>query len=116
VIVEEQDPYGVSPKEPGSKLDSGKPPILRGVLQYFPRAMAAISLVSEAGACKYTWQGWRTVPDGINRYGDAQVRHLVAEVTEGDYDKTTGCLHAAQSAWNSLARLELILEKLADKK
>lgn len=106
----EFDPHGASPNQPGAKLDAGKAPIIRGVIQYFPRALKAIAEVSAAGAKKYTWRGWATVPDGINRYSDAMGRHLIAEQFEV-VDKDTDCFHAAQVAWNALARLELILEE-----
>jgi hypothetical protein len=98
-------------KQPGSKLDKGKAPLLRGALQYFPRAITAVSMVSLVGANKYSWRGWEHVDDGVNRYGDALARHLLAEETEGPLDAETGCLHAAQVAWNALARLELILRE-----
>ena len=52
--------------------------------------------------------------DGI-RYGNALARHILAEETEGMIDKDTQCLHAAQIAWNALARLELI-ERSREKK
>jgi hypothetical protein len=50
------------------------------------------------------------VPDGINRYANALGRHIVNEAIEGDYDPE-GFLHAAQIAWNAMARLELILKE-----
>lgn len=107
----ESDPYGVPAKEPGSKLDANKSPVLRGCLQYFPRAIKVIADVSLRGAQKYSWRGWETVPDGINRYGDAIGRHLLDEEIDGPIDRDTGLLHAAQVAWNALARLELILKE-----
>lgn len=107
----ERDPNGLDSKQPGSKLDDGKSPILRGCLQYFPRALKAVAAVSQVGAKKYSWKGWEKVDDGINRYGDALVRHLIAEETDGPVDADTGRLHAEQVAWNALARLELILRE-----
>lgn len=95
----------------GVKYDTEKSPVTRGVLQYFPRALEEVAKVSAAGAKKYAWNGWKTVPDGITRYSDALGRHLLAE-GQSAYDDGpdgTGCLHAAQVAWNALARLELIL-------
>jgi hypothetical protein len=106
----EADPNGKDSHEPGAKMDSGKVPVIRGMFQYFPRACSAVANVSHVGANKYTWNGWETVPDGINRYTDALGRHLLSEKTEGLIDKDTGCLHAAQVAWNAMARLELILK------
>lgn len=107
----ERDPNGKSSKELGSKLDAGKAPVFRGLLNYFPRACLAVAAVSAAGAQKYAWKGWETVPDGINRYSDALGRHVVNEQIEGPYDPD-GFLHAAQIAWNAMARLELILKEI----
>lgn len=107
----ETDPLGKDLKSGGAKADAGKLPLLRGCIQYFPRALLAIAEVSQKGANKYSWKGWETVPDGINRYGNALARHLAAEEIEGPIDNETKCLHAAQVAWNALARLELILRE-----
>jgi hypothetical protein len=107
----EADPNGKPPHTPGAKMDAGKAPITQGVLQYFPRALAAVSMVSLAGANKYAWKGWEQVPDGINRYMNAMGRHILAEAVEGPIDKDTKCLHKAQIAWNILAALELDLRE-----
>ena len=105
----EKDPNGLNSKTPGAKLDAGKSPVFQGALDYFPRAIAAVSDVSMVGAKKYSWKGWEKVLDGFNRYSNALARHLLAESTEGPIDADTGELHAAQVAWNALARLELLL-------
>lgn len=106
----EKDPYGKSAHEPGAKLDQGKAPIWRGMLDYFPLAIASVASVSAAGAAKYAWKGWESVPDGINRYRDAQSRHIVNESIEGTYDPE-GFRHLAQNVWNGLAALELTLRE-----
>lgn len=107
----ERDPNGVAPSTPGAKLDAGKEPVRRGLLEYFPRACLAVARVSAAGAAKYTWNGWETVKDGVDRYGDAEVRHICKAAIEGQVDPDFGELHAAHEAWNALARLELILRQ-----
>lgn len=112
VAKAETDPNGKNSHEPGAKLDAGKAPVMRGVLQYFPRAIKAVSMVSLVGANKYAWKGWESVPDGINRYGDALARHILAEAVEGPVDADTQQLHASQIVWNALARLELILKEM----
>lgn len=91
------------------KYDAGKAPIFRGVVSYFPRAVAAVAAVSGFGANKYAWHGWEGVGDGINRYSDAMVRHLLREGEGEVLDPDSGLLHAAHAAWGALARLELIL-------
>lgn len=111
----EKDPNGIDAHQIGAKLDAGKIPISRGLIQYFPRACQAVAEVSLVGAKKYTWKGWEKVPEGFDRYSDALGRHLIAEQTEGLWDngpKGTGCLHAAQVAWNAFARLELLIREL----
>lgn len=112
----ERDPHGIPQRQPGAKLDAGKSPILRGAVQYFPRALAAVSDISAHGASKYTWKGWQRVPEGVDRYGDALMRHLAGEEIDGPVDPATGLLHAAQVAWNALARLELMLRDGEDAK
>jgi hypothetical protein len=103
-----QDPNGKDQHEPGSKLDAGKPrPAL--VLGDFSRALSAVTDVGTYGAAKYTDHGWLTVPDGVQRYSDAMMRHWLDESAGIACDRETNLLHAAHLAWNALARLELML-------
>lgn len=102
-----------------AKYDYGKADVFQGVFRYFPRALKAVAAVSEAGAKKYSWsdwmKGWAQVPNGFLRYSSAMARHILAEAEE-DYDEECETLHAANAAWNALARLELLLQKLPAKK
>jgi hypothetical protein len=100
---------------PVAKFDKGKPRVLTLVLHYFPLSLAEIARVSEYGAAKYCERGWQRADDGINRYGDAMVRHLLAEDAEGPVDRESGYLHAAHAAWNALARLEIMLRENRDR-
>jgi len=93
------------------KYDGGKSPIYRGALSYFPRAISSVAAVSAFGASKYAWNGWRSVDNGYDRYSDAMVRHLAYEGQGEDVDPDSGLLHAAHTAWNALARLELLLSQ-----
>lgn len=96
----------------GLKFDGGKPPIVSMLLKYFPLALTAVAMCSEYGARKYEEGGWKTVPDGIARYSNGLGRHLLNEETEGPYDEQdSGLAHAAQGAWNALARLEKMIEE-----
>ena len=112
----QSDPKGLDPKTPGAKLDYGKSPLYRGLLDYFPRACMAVADVSATGAVKYSWKGWEKVDDGVKRYADAGARHIVYESIEGPIDSETGCFHKAQKAWNALAELELFLREQEGKK
>lgn len=104
----ESDPNGFKPSDPGAKLDVGKPR-LGLVLGDFSRALVAVGEVGTFGANKYSDSGWLCVPNGIDRYTDALLRHLFAEFSNETIDSDSELLHAAHSAWNALARLELLL-------
>jgi hypothetical protein len=103
-----QDPNGKDQHEPGAKLDAGKPRAAL-VLGDFSRALSAVTDVGTYGAAKYTDHGWITVPDGVQRYSDAMMRHWLDESAGIACDRETNLLHAAHLAWNALARLELML-------
>lgn len=107
----EFDPNGVAAGSPGSKLDAGKPKVVQGVLRYFPRAIQAVAGISEFGANKYLWNGWESVPDGVARYEEAEVRHILKEEIEGIDDYDSLLHHKSHKAWNALASLELFLRE-----
>lgn len=106
----EVDPRGLDAKEPGAKLDGGKPR-MGLVLFGFARALQEVGRVGTYGATKYSDNGWISVPDGERRYTDAMMRHLLREASGEDCDADTGLLHAAHAAWNALARLDLALRE-----
>lgn len=88
------------------KYDSGKiRPSL--VLLSMSRALQSVSEVATFGADKYTDDGWCQVPDGVKRYTDAMLRHMLAEASGEVNDPESGLPHAAHIAWNALARLDL---------
>ena len=100
--------YAEASSIPGArKDDNGKAPIYRGVLSYFPNAIAGVATVSAFGATKYAWNGWLHVPDGHSRYSDGLVRHLTAEAEGQILDPESGLAHDLHTAWNALARAEL---------
>lgn len=110
----EYDPTGLGQHEPGAKLDGGKVrPEL--VMRGFANALWAVAEIGTYGAQKYTDDGWEKVPDGFQRYTDAMYRHLLREHQGEALDPESGFLHAAHTAWNALARLELLLRELRDK-
>ena len=93
------------------KHDTGKSPVFRGALKYFPKALKAVADISAMGANKYSWEGWKgraTFAD-MYRFEDAIGRHLLDECIYGWYDSESNLLHAAHAAWNALAKLELLL-------
>lgn len=110
----EGDPNGIDQHAAGAKLDTGKADL--SLLGFFGKALYAVADVGTGGAIKYTRGGWQAVPDGVDRYTAAMLRHYFAEhATEYDKDLVEylghETLHSAHVAWNALARLELILRE-----
>lgn len=106
--MKESDPTGRDQHEPGAKLDAGKNR-MGLVLGDFSRALAEVSKVGTYGASKYTDRGWLSVPNGIERYTDAMLRHVFSDLGGERDDPDTQLRHAAHACWNALARLELAL-------
>lgn len=105
----EEDEY-YSSRPPGVKFDDEKPrPGL--VLMGMARALWEVGEVATFGARKYTADGWTTVPDGEQRYTNAMLRHLMAEAVGEESDAESGLRHAAHTAWNALARLDLMIRR-----
>lgn len=94
----------------GHKNDLGKPR-LGLVLGDFANALQAVGAVGTFGAEKYTDSGWITLENGQQRYTDAMLRHFMQEASGEEADGESGLLHAAHTAWNALARLELLLRE-----
>jgi hypothetical protein len=113
IKAKEKDPNGIEQHDIGAKLDSGKPDC--SLLGYFGLALLAVAEVGTHGAKKYTRGGWQYVDDGINRYTAAMERHFLKENYE-KMDDDLPVMHAAQVAWNALARLELILREEKDER
>lgn len=108
-LATQTDPNGIDPHASGAKLDSGKAPVFKGFVSYFPRAMTRVAEVSAFGSRKYVWGGWKSVKDGFLRYTDGLCRHLAAEGRGEMNDPESEIEHAAHTAWNAMARLELLL-------
>ena len=83
------------------------------VMQDMPRAIEALARVM-------TWaldekgdkeSDWLHVPDAINKYSGGMHRHDNKEKRGQEFDEESGLEHAIHTAWNAMARVELILRK-----
>ncbi|CCE60796.1 endolysin; inhibits RNA polymerase [Pseudomonas phage tf] len=107
-IANEKDPNGVDQHAPGAKLDAGKVDI--GLLfESFPNALTGVAMVATFGAAKYTRGGWKTVPQGIQRYAAAEGRHKLKRYGGEKNDPDSKLNHRFHECWNALAQLELEL-------
>lgn len=100
-VIQQSDPNGKNPHEPGAKLDSGK--MRADLLVDFSQALKAAAAIATFGANKYTEGGWITVPDGVKRYRAALWRHLLEEGN----DPESGMPHEWHALWNLMALIEL---------
>lgn len=94
--------------EKGAKLDEGKPR-LDLVLGDFADALWFVGEVGTYGANKYTDKGWQEVENGLERYGNAMLRHYLNYRKDIMCDAESGLPHLAHMAWNALAILQLYL-------
>lgn len=94
--------------EKGVKLDDGKPR-LDLVLGDFADALWYVGMVGTYGANKYTDKGWQEVDNGIERYGNAMLRHYLNYRKGLIFDDESGLAHLGHMAWNALAILQLYL-------
>lgn len=107
-VYREKDPTGRGQHEPGAKVDAGKVrPSL--IIEGMARAIWAVSEVATFGAAKYTPGGWVLVPNGVERYTDAGLRHVLKRAMGEKADPDSELLHKAHEAWNALAALDLAL-------
>ena len=104
------DPLGKNQHEAGAKLDAGKNR-LDLVLGDFSRALWEVGRVGTYGANKYTDRGWVSVPNGLQRYGDALLRHYLQYKRGEAFDPESDLHHLAHAAWNALALLERTLRE-----
>jgi len=83
-------------------------PITTGVLDYFPRALAAVAQCSKAGNDQHhPGQPLYWEKDKSADHADCIARHLIDRHTVD----TDGIMHAAKLAWRALALLEIALEE-----
>ena len=59
----------------------------------------------------YSELDFLTVPNGTQKYRGAMYRHDQKEILGEEFDDESGLIHATHTAWNALARLELLLRK-----
>lgn len=83
-------------------------PLARGVLDYFPAALAEVARVSKAGNDKHNpGQEMHHARGKSTDHADCLLRHLV---DRGKLDPETGQRHSAEVAWRALALLQQELE------
>lgn len=90
----------VLPEDPAARKDV---PMARGVLDYFPNALAAVAAVSKKGNDQHNpGQEMHWAREKSTDHADCILRHLV---DRGTVD-TDGAAHSAKVAWRALALLE----------
>lgn len=95
------------------KADAGKPNSFRLIPW---QSIIELASVYEYGAKKYEANSWRQVPDGVKRYEDALMRHLIAYLQGEDLDKESNLRHLSHACWNVIALMELTRKEVVDTK
>lgn len=98
VMMPPPPPPGSTENQGGMKFDAGKP---RMSLLPFD-ALLMVAMVLTFGAKKYAAHSWRTVPNALERYSDALLRHW-ERMQAGEWlDPESGLPHWAHIACNAL--------------
>lgn len=106
--------YDLTDDGTGKKYDNGKP-MVGTLTDVFSRALMAVGACIEYGTHKYPDpKNWQLVDNGIKRYRDAMVRHLLKYNAGIDKDEETGLPHLAHMCWNALVILELYMQEHKD--
>lgn len=94
----------------GLKFDGGKPrPTL--LMKGCAWALKGVSAVLAFGAAKYAEDSWRQVENGVERYSDALMRHLLAWMGGEENDEESGMPHLWHAATNIMFLIELTRKK-----
>lgn len=100
---------GILPSDSAKRKER---PLARGVLDYFPLALAEVALVSKKGNDKHNpGEPLHWSKEKSNDHADCIVRHLI---DRGGVDPEDGMRHSAKAAWRALALLEIELEGARD--
>lgn len=92
---------------PTDAKDRKNVPMARGLLDYFPNALAAVAHVSHVGNEQHNpGEELHWAKEKSTDHADCIMRHLV---DRGKADKD-GVLHSAKLAWRALALLEIEIE------
>lgn len=101
----------VLPEDSAARKDL---PIVTGVLDYFPAALAEVAKVSKAGNDKHNpGEPLHHARSKSHDHADALVRHLMQR---GEFDEVGGVRlrHTAEAAWRALALLQQEIEDDGD--
>lgn len=101
------DPVLLQKLENMSSEDRKNRPIARGVLDYFPDALAEVAYVSKVGNDQHNpGQPMHWAREKSTDHADCILRHLI---DRGKFDKD-GMRHSAKVAWRALALLQTEIE------
>jgi hypothetical protein len=98
----------VAPALPSGSAERKAIPLARGLLDYFPAALAAVAALSKAGNDKHNpGQPLHHSRGKSSDHADCIVRHLI---DRGTVDTEDGIRHSVKVAWRALALLQEELE------
>jgi hypothetical protein len=96
---------------PQDKTERKQMPVTRGVLDYFPNAIAEVARVSYLGNQQHNpGEELHWAREKSTDHADCIGRHLIERGTIDD----DGARHSAKLAWRALALLQLELEEAKD--
>lgn len=115
-MTDKQTKYDLTDDGKGKKYDSGKS-MVGTLCRVFPRALLGIGQCIAFGTKKYPKpDNWSLVEDGLNRYTDSLMRHLLKMFAGQEIDPETNLPHIFHVCWNALAIAEFYIKDHPDLK
>lgn len=96
----------------GMKFDGGKPRV-ELLLQGMPNVLLGVSEVLTFGANKYAAHSWQKVPEGVNRYEAAAMRHKLARMKGEELDSESKLHHIYHEICSLMFVAELLQKENA---
>lgn len=113
-VCEKEQAYDLTDNGKGKKYDNGKS-MVGTLCRVFPRALLGIGQCIRFGQTKYpNPKNWSLVEDGLNRYTDSLMRHLLKMFAGQDIDPETKLPHIFHVCWNALAISEFYIKEHAE--
>lgn len=114
-VIESSDPRAARtvglPKDDKSRKAL---PIFRGVVMYFPDALAAVAAVSKAGNDQHNpGEPLHWAREKSTEQMDTAMRHMMDHGL-GNIKDTDGTYHLAKAVWRLMAELQLTIERASE--
>lgn len=96
-------------KPQDTKVDVEKSKPFAFFLHQFPLSIEEVARLMETSMYRHSYEGWRHIPGGYDRYTEAFLRHVMKEAKDEEWNSEDECYEIISTLANALIRAELFL-------